>query len=189
MSVTLYSRLIAADGARVAPHRVAALIRTLVEGRVVLGAPALFSGRPPELGPWLLEAPPGPSGIERMAVGADLDACVRELARVGEDADVCVAFPGIDAAHPEYAFHYRDPRSCGVAVVLLRQPIEIVGKITIDDDEDEPPHTEEITVQGATWIAFEGLHAPYEGELRGSYLEDIARDAFATDVVIVTEAY
>lgn len=177
MSVILDSRLIVPGRAPIAA--VSALVRALVVQRIVRGTAVLYVGEAARRSPLTIQLrPPAPA-----YAGSDLDTLLALLAETDDDA--CVWFPEIDASHPEYAFHYEDPRECCVAVVRLREAIDHEGETTTQDDPDELPETEERIVRGATWLELEGREAPYEGELGGSYIARAVRETLGEEPEIL----
>ena len=99
------------------------------------------------------------------------------LAGLEASGDLACVFAGLEGEHPDYAFHYAEPAECVVAVVRLRAAVELRGEKLHENDESDFPGTVPVSVSSASWLMFEGAQAPYEGELRGSYLVEFVEPA------------
>ena len=150
----------------------AATARALLEGRVVKGPWLVISGSFD--GGWRpLQAQAG-EALHRGETAGQLKAALTQL---DASRDLACVFAGLEGAHPDYAFHYAEPIECAVAVVRRCAPVVVRGEKLHENDESDFPAAVPVSVSSASWLMFDGAHAPYEGELRGSYLQRLVDPA------------
>ena len=150
----------------------AGTVRALLDGGVVKGPWRVISGSFD--GDWRpLAALQG----EALYRGETADQLKAVLGQLDASRDLACVFAGLEGEHPDYAFHYAEPIECAVAVVRLRSPVEVRGEKLHENDESDFPATVPVSASSASWLMFDGAHAPYEGELRGSYLHDLVEPA------------
>lgn len=148
-------------------ERFTALLRALVDGGMVKGPWRLVDGALD--GRWRPLAAMRGEALHRGETAAQLKAVLGQL---DATRDLACVFAGLEGRHPGYAFHYPEPLECAVAAVWLRAPVEVRGeKMVADHDGSDFPGNVPASASSACWLMFEGAQAPYEGELRGSYLQ------------------
>jgi hypothetical protein len=147
-----------------------ATVEALLDGGMVKGPWLLISG--PLDGAWRPLAALQGEALER---GQTADQLKAVLGRLDASGDLACVFTGLEGRHPGYAFHHAEPLECAVAVVRLRGPVEVRGEKLHENDESDFPSTVPVSVRSASWLMFEGAHAPYEGELRDSYLRQLVQ--------------
>lgn len=171
MSVRLTSWILGPE----TPHSVgafAALVRALLERGVVKGPWMLISG---DLdGAW---RPLAALGSEALHRGETVEQWNAVLGQLDASRDLACVFAGLEGKHPDYAFHYAEPTECVVAVVRLRAPVEVHGEKLHENDESDFPATVPVSVSSASWLMLDGAQAPYEGELRSSYLHEFVESS------------
>jgi hypothetical protein len=136
-------------------------------------------------GPWLLLSgvfdgdwrPLDAMQAEALARGETSDQLKAALGQLDLTHDLACVFAGLDGKHPDYAFHYAEPTECVVAVVRLRAPVEVRGEKLHANDESDFPGTVPVSVSSASWLMLDGAQAPYEGELRNSYLHEFVESS------------
>lgn len=149
----------------------AAFVTGLLQGGVVKGPWLLLSGSFD--GDWRPLEALGNQGPR----GETVDQLRAALGQADPTREVACVFAGLEGQFPSYAFHYREPTECVVAVVRLRAPVEVRGEKLHENDESDFPGTVPVSVSSASWLMLDGAQAPYEGELRSSYLHELVEGA------------